>query len=73
MSRTACAEPQCLYKGAFYLYLTLAKRRQTFRYRLSTVCADIMRGAGTGPVVRPLTGAAECKGRLEGGRKIVLN
>jgi len=23
MGRTACAEPQCLYKGALYLYLTL--------------------------------------------------
>jgi len=23
MSRTACIEPQCLYKGALYLYLTV--------------------------------------------------
>ena len=23
MGRTACTEPQCLYKGALYLYLTL--------------------------------------------------
>ena len=23
MGRTACTEPQCLYKGAFYLYLAL--------------------------------------------------
>ena len=23
MGRTACAEPQCLYKGALYLYLTV--------------------------------------------------
>ena len=23
MSRTACKEPQCLYKGALYLYLTV--------------------------------------------------
>jgi len=23
MDRTACTEPQCLYKGAFYLYLYL--------------------------------------------------
>jgi len=24
MGRTACTEPQCLYKGALYLYLTTA-------------------------------------------------
>ena len=24
MGRTACTEPQCLYKGAFYLYLTVS-------------------------------------------------
>jgi hypothetical protein len=23
MGRTACTEPQCLYKGALYLYLTV--------------------------------------------------
>ena len=23
MGRTACTEPQCVYKGALYLYLTL--------------------------------------------------
>jgi hypothetical protein len=24
MGRTACTEPQCLYKGALYLYLTFS-------------------------------------------------
>ena len=27
MGRTACTEPQCLYKGALYLYFTLVLRR----------------------------------------------
>jgi hypothetical protein len=29
MGRTACTEPQCLYKGALYLYLTLYFTGQT--------------------------------------------
>jgi hypothetical protein len=31
MGRTACTEPQCLYKGALYLYLTLLWMELSFR------------------------------------------
>jgi hypothetical protein len=34
MGRTACTEPQCLYKGALYLYITLCL--QTSYYTCST-------------------------------------
>ena len=29
MSRTACTEPQCLYKGALYLYLLVLWSRKS--------------------------------------------
>ena len=31
MGRTACTEPQCLYKGTLYLYLYLNMDLVTFR------------------------------------------
>jgi len=30
MGRTACTEPQCLYKGALYLYFSLVEVYQCF-------------------------------------------
>jgi len=46
MGRTACTEPQCLYKGALYLYLFLATQKICFylllfnplNAELNTIC-----------------------------------
>jgi len=32
MGRTACTEPQCLYKGALYIYLYLFRRENKIYY-----------------------------------------
>jgi hypothetical protein len=34
MGRTACTEPQCLYKGALYLYTITKKLNFPFRLQL---------------------------------------
>jgi len=42
MGRTACTEPQCLYKGDLYLYLS-ACTRVHFVLEWPMVCAEVNR------------------------------
>jgi hypothetical protein len=44
MGRTACTDPQCLYKGALYLYHYEVKRKAVYGEHIRpTVCDPILR------------------------------
>jgi len=67
MGRTACTEPQCLYKGELYLYLIRKERQQvlespscriaaTLRMVTSgeeTMCSNFMSSAEIEPTTSP--------------------
>jgi len=52
MGRSACTKPQCLHKGALYLYLTLSflyrfKEIQTLENRLAFLCLMCLKSVFT--------------------------
>jgi len=50
MGRTACTEPQCLYKGALYLLYLLYDFQKKQRSFFETVSTDFFSCGGTAPL-----------------------
>ena len=61
MGRTACAEPQCLYKDALYLFtLPVSKKTGIFQQSCQGICSDIVSFEGGGGNTSPITQIIEC-------------
>ena len=49
MDRTACTEPQCLYKGALYLLLTYGLDDTRLETRPRQLLQNVQKGSGAHP------------------------